>query len=142
MPEEFPAGEPGIGIPPEYQVYICILFLSLLLSVNQPVISSLFYLKSKLLTFGFDNSSVIKNMYYIRNNIVKKSLIVSNYNKGVIWPFQFVYTRCYNPESINIQSTVGLIKNCQLRLKHCHLENLISLFLTSRKSNIYSATRK
>ena len=69
-------------------------------------------------------------------------MVVRDYHDGVFVAFQFVYPIGNNSQSIDIQSRIGFVKNGQFGLQHGHLENLVTFFLSARKSFVQGTRQK
>ena len=81
-------------------------------------------------------------MYHIRNDIVQKPLVVSNNDSRLLRGMKRIHTICHNAESINIKTAVCLVEDGESRVEHGHLEDLITLLLTSRETHIHLTLSK
>ena len=78
----------------------------------------------------------------IGNNVIQKPLVVRNNYCGGLTALHFVYSRCHNAQRIHIQAAVCLIQNCKLWGKHSHLENLVTLLLSTGEAHIHPSGSK
>src|SRR5690606_35865759 len=99
----------------------------------KPVVTLFFQLQRQFLSPRTDNAAVIKDVHKVGHDVLQQPLVVGNEHKGIVFITQLVHTPCHDAERIDIQARVGLIKNGQLGFQHRQLQNLITLFLATRK---------
>ena len=70
-------------------------------------------------------------MHHVRNDVVQKSLIVGDDDRSLLRSMEGIHTVRNDAESVHIKSAVGLVENRESRVKHGHLEDLVTLLLTA-----------
>ena len=76
-------------------------------------------------------------MHHIRLDVVQQTLVVSNHDAAVFRCLQLVHPFGHDTERIDIQAGIGFVKNAELRFEHRHLEDFISLLLTTTETFIH-----
>ena len=75
-------------------------------------------------------------------NHVKQALIVSYHYRACLVCMKHVYAICHNAHCIYVKTRIGLVEYGESRLKHSHLEYLVTLLLAAREALVYRAVGK
>ena len=70
-------------------------------------------------------------MNHIRLDVIQQTLIVRDYDSGILRSPQLVHAMRHDTQGIDIQTTIRLIQDRQFRLQHRHLEDLVPFFLST-----------
>ena len=63
--------------------------------------------------------------------VIEQTLIMGNYDCGIVFGLELVHSFGHYAESIDIKAGVSLVKDGETRLEHSHLENLVAFLLAS-----------
>ena len=77
-------------------------------------------------------------MNHIRLDVIQQTLIVRDYDSGILRSPQLVHAMRYDTQGIDIQTTIRLIQDRQFRLQHRHLEDLVPLFLSTGETFVHA----
>ena len=88
-------------------------------------------------TTRLDDTAFIEHMDKLRLDHLQQTVVVGDDDTGCLRRLEFVHTLCHDTHRIDIKARVGLVEDAQLRLEHCHLEDLITLLLTTAEALVH-----
>src|SRR2546425_559251 len=103
----------------------------------QPSVAFLFELQRQVFPAGLDDAAVRQNVNEVRNDIVQQPLVVRHHDDGALGTAQRIDAVRHDPQSVDVETRVGLVKDGEPRLEHGHLENFVPLLLSAREAFVH-----
>ena len=107
-----------------------------------PVIAALLDFLGELRAFGLDDAAIVEHVYDVGLDHVEQTLVVCDDDDGLLRGEELVHTISDDAHSVDVKTGVGLVEDAQLRVEHCHLEDLVALLLTTRETFVDRAARE
>src|SRR5665213_2010818 len=105
--------------------------------VEQPVVAALFKFEGEFLATGSNYPAVCENVHEVGNDVIEEPLIVRDDDCRIVRATQCVHATSHDAECIDVETGIRFVENRELGLQHRHLQNLVALFLATRKSCVY-----
>src|SRR5262245_64690923 len=98
-------------------------------SALDPIVSLILQLDRQFLAAGFDYPASVEHVDEMRLDVIEKPLIVRDQDYGVVFVGQLVDAARDDPQRVDVQSGIGLVKHGQLRFERSeeHTSELQSL---------------
>ena len=96
-----------------------------------PVVAFFFEFESEFGAAGVHNLSFVENVHEVGFYVIEQALVVCDHYCSVVVGLECVHAGGDNAQCVDVESAVCLVENCQTRFEHCHLENLVPLFLAA-----------
>src|SRR5262245_7532347 len=100
-------------------------------SALDPIVSLLLQLDSEFLAAGFDYPASVEHVDIMRLDVIEQPLVMRDEDYGVVFFGQLIDAARDDPQRVDVQSGIGLVKHGQLRFEHGHLQNLVALLLAA-----------